>query len=412
MIGAMPPVSGLHRTWPVPDFERPESIETSSADDFGRPVDSLLPGPLRLAWATVEGAARRGVDLLWPDEGPTPRSAEVTTPIDRAREAQRSLVDQHAFLGSEDRFHAGGWHVWRTEAWPLGQVLHGRVVLAMHGDDWGRVDALLREFESYRSGDGFTGGAGDGQRFYDDNAWIGLAAMQAFSASGDERYLRHAERTFRMVLTGAHPDGGVYWHEQQRVGRHTCSVAPAAQLALRLHEATGDERYLRFAIEQASWLAETLRMPSGLYADNVSDQGRVDRTAWSYNQGTPIGLDVQLYRATGDGRYLERARETADAALREFQGDRLWKQPPSFNAIFLRNVLALHAASPDPRYVAAVDAYLERAWNEGRNERTGLFDQGGIGHYGDRAGSVLDQGALSQLFAVRALPPARWSEIA
>jgi predicted alpha-1,6-mannanase (GH76 family) len=232
--------------------------------------------------------------------------------------------------------------------------------------------------------------------------------MQAHEATGDAKYLRHAERTFRMVRAGQHPDGGLYWVESDRVTRNTCSIAPAAQLALRLHEATGNERYLRFAIEQADWLDEHLRLPSGLYADNLNDNGSLDTTTYSYNQGTPLGLDVQLYRATGNTAYLKRAQATADAALSEFQGDRLWSQAPVFNAIFFRNLLALQAVAPDPSYLPAVDQYLERAWSEGRSQETGLFDQGGIGHYGDAAGSVIDQGALSQLYAIRALPPERW----
>lgn len=392
----------------IPTFERPQHLDASTADDFGRPVDSFLPRPVRAVWETITGGVRKGVDLLWREEGPTPASAAVTDPLERAREAQRALVDEHAMLGNADRFHAGGRAVWRTEAWPLGQVLHGRIALAMQGGDWARVDAIFKELESYRVGDGFASGSGAGDRYYDDNEWIGLAAMQAYDATGDAKYLRHAERTFRMVKTGVHPEGGLYWVETKRVGRHTCSVAPAAQLALRLHDATGDTSYLRFAIDQASWLNEHLRLPSGLYADNLNDNGNLDPTTYSYNQGTPIGLDVQLFRATGNTMYLRRAQATADAALTEFQGDRLWKQPPVFNAILFRNLLALQAVAPDPRYLQAVDQYLDRAWSDGRDEQTGLFDRGGIGHYGESPGSVIDQGALSQLYAIRALPPAQW----
>lgn len=406
-------VVGQPRTWTLPDFERPESIQPAAEQDFGRPLDAYLPGPLRAVWATIEGAIRTGVDLIVPEEGATPRGAGITTPIDRAREAQRALVDEHAMFGSQDRFRADGIKPWRTEAWPLGQVLHGRVILAMQGGDWERVDAIFREFESYRVGDGFAGGVGSGQRYYDDNEWIGLAAMQAYDATGDAKYLRHAERTFRMVRTGEHPEGGLYWLEQDRVGRHACSVAPGGQLAMQLYEATGEERYLEFAKEQAAWLAGNLKLESGLYADNLNDDGSVDPHVYSYNQGAPIGLDVQLFHATGERRYLQRARHTADAALRHFgEEDRLWKQAPVFNAVFFRNLLALHAVDPDPRYLEALDGYLERAWSEARNPETGLFDQGGIGHYGEEPGTTIDQGALSQLYAIRALPPEQWATLA
>lgn len=407
-------VPGQPRSWQLPGFERPESIETSSADDFGRPLDSYLPGPLRMAWAAVEGAVRKGVDLLVADEGPTPPGHEIREPLDRAKEAQRALVDQHAMIGTPDRFHSVGPKVWRTEVWPLGQVLHGRVILAMQDGNWARVEGMMRELESYRVGDGFSDAAGGHKRLYDDNEWIGLAAMQAYDATGDERYLRHAERTFRMVRTGEHPGGGMYWHEQDRVARHTCSVAPAGQLAMQLFEATGEERYLEFAKEQADWLAANLRLDNGLYGDNLNDNGSLEKAVYSYNQGTPIGLDVQLFRATGERRYLDRARQTAEASLRHFgEGDRLWQQAPVFNAVFMRNLLALHATAPDPRYLAMVDNYLERAWTEARNPETGLFDRGGIGQYEKHgAGEAIDQAALSQLYAIRALPPQQWATLA
>jgi rhamnogalacturonyl hydrolase YesR len=413
-IGATAPAGAVEASARPPWLAPLELASPTTGDEpqFGAPLDSHLPRPLRIAWQTITGAIHAGADLLLPDETTTPPAASLRTPLERAEDAQRALVDEHAFLGSSSRFHAGdSWSVWPTEVWPLGQVLHGQVALAMQDGDWQRVESTMRELESYRVGNAFAGGTGSAGRYYDDNAWIGLAAMQAYSATGDERYLRHAERTFSMVASGSAPGGGVYWLEQDRSTRNTCSTAPAAQLAMRLYDATGDDSYLRFAIRQAEWLDSTMLLPSGLYADNVGNDGRMDRATWTYNQGTPIGLHVQLYRATGDERWLQAARRTADAALEQFTGDRLWKQPPAFNAIFFRNLLALDATSHDQRYVDAVDAYLDRAWNEGRDPETGLFDQGGIGHYGDEAGNVLDQGALSQLFAVRGLDRSQWSTI-
>jgi rhamnogalacturonyl hydrolase YesR len=410
-VGAASTIRG-GGSWQPPVVERPQSIILPTEGEFGRTLDSFLPTPLRAAWITVDGAVRRGIDLLVPDERPTPAGATITTPLGRARDAQRALVDQHAVLGSSDRFLADGARTWRAEAWPMGQVLHGRIALAMQDGDWTHVDGMFRELESYRSGDGFVGGIGSGKRYYDDNEWIGLAAMQAYAGSGDERYLRHAERTFSMVRTGLHDGGGMYWLEQDRTSRNTCSVAPAGELAAQLYRATGNHEYLQFATRQADWLASNLRLASGLYADNVSDSGTVDRTTWTYNQGSPIGLDVQLYRATGEHRFLERAQATANATLDWLKdGTELWKQPPAFNAILFRNLLALDAVAPDPRILPMLDGYLDRVWTQARNGDTGLFSEGGIGHYGDDAGNTLDQGALSQLYAIRALPASAWASL-
>jgi hypothetical protein len=117
-----------------------------------------------------------------------------------------------------------------------------------------------------------------------------------------------------------------------------------------------------------------------------------------------------LGRLTGDSSAVERATETARSAAVEFgAGDRLWSQPPVFNAIFLRNVLALIGVAPDMDLLEFVDEYLDRVWSTARHRRTGLFARGGIGSYDGRL--TIDHAGLTQLFAFRAWPSARWPAI-
>jgi hypothetical protein len=149
------------------------------------------------------------------------------------------------------------------------------------------------------------------------------------------------------------------------------------------------------------FLIRQLRGPDGLFADNIDDDGNVEQTRWSYNQGTPIGACVQWHQLTGDQAPLDIARETASAAVAFYVAEnRLWIQPPAFNAIFLRNLLLLDSVVPFPDGPALVEAYLDRAWSDARDPDTGWFTGGGIGRY-ERGGS-LDQAALVQLFARRA----------
>ena len=56
-----------------------------------------------------------------------------------------------------------------------------------------------------------------------------------------------------------------------------------------------------------------------------------------------------------------------------------------------------------------LDDYLERAWQDGRDRRTGLFTSGGIGSY-DR-NPTIDHAGLTQLYAFRAWPQERWAAI-
>jgi predicted alpha-1,6-mannanase (GH76 family) len=193
--------------------------------------------------------------------------------------------------------------------------------------------------------------------------------------------------------------------------RNTCANGPAIQMALRLYMATKDEKYLDFAKNLDQFMNDKLRSPEGLYYDNLADNGELSKDIYTYNQGTPIGADVLWYRLTGDKKYLERATQTAKATL-DYIGkdDRLWKGSPAFNAIFFRNLLALDQVAPDPRYRQTLDAYLDRAWKEGRDPQTGLFTQGGIGAY-DK-GNILDQGGMAQLYALQAMPKDKLLDVA
>ena len=345
----------------------------------------------------------------------------ISSPAARARDAWRIL---HATSmvrrggGQLLVMDGPGRHAGIAAVWPLSQVVAAALDLARL-DDEGSLDRpavvedLGETLELYRWGDGYSPYPGGSDRYFDDNAWVGLDAMQAHGQlqdrPDDSLWLHKAKRTFGVVVSGQDDDGGVRWKEGapgQPGARNTCSTAPAIELALRLHAATGADRHREFAERADAWLWSELASPDGLLWDHVEPDGRVEQTIWSYNQGTPVGADVLWWRLTGDRARLERAVATTNAALDHFgPGDGLWHQPPAFNAIFFRNLLQLHAAEPQPRVVAELDRYLERVWREARDPATGRFTGGGIGHYDD--GGSLDHGALIQLFALQAFP-AEW----
>ena len=108
--------------------------------------------------------------------------------------------------------------------------------------------------------------------------------------------------------------------------------------------------------------------------------------------------------------WIERATQTAVSSARHFGAeDGWWQQPPVFNAIFFRNLLALLAVAPNSALLDVVDDYLERVWTHARHRRTGLFVDGGIGSYDGNP--TIDQAGLTQVFAFRAWGPDRWPDI-
>jgi len=254
-----------------------------------------------------------------------------------------------------------------------------------------------------------------GDKFYDDNEWIGLNLIQHFKRTGDRSSLARAKEIFTLVVHGwdddpSHPcPGGVYWTQAPwSQDRNTVSNGPGAELGLHLYLLTRDKHYLTWSKKMYDWTQNCMLAPNGLYWDHIDLAGNIEKTQWSYNQGVMIGAATLLYKATGEKKYLTSARSVAAASL-AFYGseDRLWKQPARFNSIYFKNLLILDSVSPNPAYRSAMEAYAERAWAEARDPETGLF------HFeGDRPVQLLEQAGMVQIDALLAWPRWKYSQLA
>lgn len=219
-----------------------------------------------------------------------------------------------------------------------------------------------------------------GDKFYDDNDWVGLDFIQMYNMTHDPAALAKAKEIFALEIAGwdqdtSHPcPGGVFWTQASwSTDRNTISNAPAAELGLHLYQATHDQTYLDWAKKMYDWVNTCLQAPNGLYYDHINLSGDIEKTLWSYNQGTMIGASLLFYQVTGDRQYLSKAENIADAAV-EYYGTagRLYRQDPIFNAIFFRNLLVLDQVSHDPRYRAMMQSYADEAWKV-RDPETGVF---------------------------------------
>jgi len=264
-------------------------------------------------------------------------------------------------------------------AWCMAHVLWAAAeVRALGGDP--PIAGLERAIERLRSGDGYAAVPRD-RRYYDDNAWLGLAFVRLGAALSDPDPLERAARLARFVTSGEDTDGGVRWVEGS-ASRNTCSTASAAWLLLEAGRP--DDRPV--AGRWLDWLDATLRRPDGLYADRI-DHGVVHEEVWTYNQGAALAAARLLGRPTEPLR---------TAILERWAADDLWREPPAFAAIAYRTLLG----EPDPlEAVERWDPYLERLAGEAR-EPSGWFTGGGVGLYDERP--TIDQAAAVQLFALRA----------
>ena len=236
------------------------------------------------------------------------------------------------------------------------------------------IDELADLIEDYRRGDGYAAKPRTRRRYYDDNAWLGLVAL----GLGDRA---RARRILDFVRTGEDLAGGLRWVEDAST-RNTCSTASAAWLAARLDEPVIAARWI-------DWLNAALRGEDGLYLDRVED-GRIDPTVFSYNQGAAVAALHAL------GRDRD-AVATARASLAVFDGERLWREPPPFNAIWFRALLGVPPVGDQTR--DALRRYTARLIDQARDPATGLFTRGGVGTYDGTY--TIDQAAVVQMLAMR-----------
>ena len=193
-----------------------------------------------------------------------------------------------------------------------------------------------------------------GARYYDDNAWIGLAALREHALSGGDAFFKLAERVLAFCVSGwseradwAVP-GGICWHEApNRGGRNTCANAPTAALAARVARIGRDDSARAWAERIYHWTTKALLRPSGLYGDHIRPDGALEPTEWSYNQGAMIGAGVALADMSGEQRYLDEALVLARHSLDRFARlERLDREPEVFAAILIRNLFSLESVAP------------------------------------------------------------------
>jgi predicted alpha-1,6-mannanase (GH76 family) len=109
----------------------------------------------------------------------------------------------------------------------------------------------------------------------------------------------------------------LYW-KTDRLSKNAIQNELFIKLAAGLHNSIpGDTKYLAQAIEVWDWFNATgFINAEGLINDGITNECKNNgATTWSYNQGVIVGGLVQLFKATGENKYLTQARVIADAVV-------------------------------------------------------------------------------------------------
>ncbi|SDR86201.1 glycoside hydrolase family 76 protein [Actinopolymorpha singaporensis] len=340
---------------------------------------------------------------------------------------QRYFYDPKTSLYLEEYPHAGGNPY--SYVWPFSQAMVATQDMAglpgvgarYAADVADRFTAVEKYWNDQTDPPGYDSylrpplGQG-GDKFYDDNEWIGLADLQhhLMTPGGHAPSMRRAAQIFDLVVFGwdddpTHPcPGGVFWTQAPwSHDRNTVSNAPGAEVGLRLYLITRQPRYLEWSTRMYDWTRTYMLAPNGLYWDHVDLAGNIQKTQWSYNQGVMIGAGVLLHRATGSGEYLDQAEDTAKKALAFYaENERYFTQPARFHAIFFANLLQLSTLRPDPAYREAMQWYADQSYQRFRDPKTGLYRFEGANPV-----TLLEQSGMVRIEAMLGWSPANYGKL-
>lgn len=246
-------------------------------------------------------------------------------------------------------------------------------------------------------------------RYYDDNIWIALDYCDYYQLTHKPASLEKTVALYQYIYSGWSDEigGGIFWCEQQKEAKHTCSNAPSTVLGVKLYRLTKDAKYLEKAKETYAWTKKHLCDPTDhLYWDNINLKGKVSKEKYAYNSGQMIQAGVLLYKETGDEQYLHDAQQTA-AGTDAFFRTKADKKDPTvkvhkdmawFNVILFRGLKALYKIDKNPSYVNAMVENALHAWENYRDEN-GLLGRDWSGHNKEQYKWLLDNACLIEFFA-------------
>lgn len=223
--------------------------------------------------------------------------------------------------------------------------------------------------------------------YYDDMAWMGLALLRAYDATGETAYKEGAQVLWEDIQGGWNDEmgGGIAWRKEQLDYKNTPANAPSSLLAARLYARFGDPEDLAWAKRIYEWEKKTLVDPdTGHVWDGINrlGDGQIDK-GWefTYNQGTYIGAGIELYELTKERAYLDDAIRTAEDTAQRLTNPASGMLPAEgegdaalFKGILVRYLGELVRADPSPdRWVDLLTANANGMWERGRAEDRALF---------------------------------------
>lgn len=249
-------------------------------------------------------------------------------------------------------------------------------------------------------------------RFYDDNVWLGIDFTDTYQMTQEQKYLDKAQLIWKFIESGTDSilGGGIYWCEQKKESKNTCSNAPGSVLALKLFKATNDSNYFEKGKKLYEWTQRNLQDSADyLYFDNIRLDGKIGKAKFAYNSGQMMQSAALLYQLTKNPIYLKDAQNIARECFNYFFTDftpatneeafrMLKKGDIWFTAVMLRGFIELYRIDKDKTYINAFNKSLSYAWDNARDEK-GLFNTDLSGKSKDQKKWLLTQAAMVEMYS-------------
>ena len=225
--------------------------------------------------------------------------------------------------------------------WTVGITISAMNGLARGSDEGqGQLNDYLKKVEAYWNEKGPVAGydvlphPSGVDRYYDDNAWMVLALLEAAKVTGEDRWKDRAEKALQYVLSGEDEKlgGGIYWRESDKASKNTCSNSPAAVACFEMYKGTGKKEYREAGYRVLDWVMANLYDESdGLMWDAKSLSGKIGKAKWTYNAALTIRA-LAFAEEEGKKKYPISSREMFEKAWMKWHlGDGKLDGPAKFS---------------------------------------------------------------------------------
>ena len=223
-------------------------------------------------------------------------------------------------------------------------------------------DRTLRPTPGYAP---YPGDRGQVEAWFDDNGWWGLAFLDAYRATGQQRYITDAQQAFDFIAAqGWDTGGGGLWWNTTHPYKAGEALASGTLLGTELYRLTHRALYLSEVNKFLDWAEADFLTEDSLYSLTSSNP-----TPTPYVEG-PLVEAHQLLCELGQQSACPRAKQLAQDAWRRFE-ERI-NMGPQFDTIYLHWMLVYCTQTGDPRWGALAEKMAAQAQSHAL-ESDGLY---------------------------------------